>query len=96
MDARFTCWTRFVVFALMVLGSGTLYSSTAASDNLNLGVGESYEVESTAMPTPAPDIQSSLTQAALEYISAREGIPADQLLATSQEPLNFPYLVKTY
>ena len=38
MDARFTRWTRFVLFALFVLGSGTLYSSTAASDNFDLEV----------------------------------------------------------
>ncbi len=49
MDARFTRWTRFVVFALMALGSGTLYISTAASDNLE--VKELYRAESTAMPT---------------------------------------------
>ncbi len=52
MNARFIRWTRFVVFALMALGSGMLYISTAASDNLNLEVRESYRAESTAMPTP--------------------------------------------
>ena len=48
------------------------------------------------LPTPAPDIHSSLTQAALEFISAREEVPMDQLLATGPEPLYFPYLDKTY
>jgi hypothetical protein len=101
MDARFTRWTRFVILALMALVSGTLYISTAASDNLNLEVEESYGAESAVQPTPipptpAPDIPSSLTQAALKFISAREGVPVDQLLVTSQEPLYFPYLDKTY
>ncbi len=94
MNTRIDPRLFVVVLALLVIGAGMLSFSTTAS-GFQEGGGPDPGL-TPALPSPTPIPNSPLTEIALQYISAKEGIPVDQLIVTSQEPLNFVYLDQSF